>query len=70
MAHGYFYILYGGLPADNYDITGRLLCIALRVFGRGCPKIFIWLYTSWLKDVYELSVDNSLKCQGKKFPFS
>lgn len=21
MAHGYFYILYGKIPADNYDIT-------------------------------------------------
>lgn len=40
MAHGYFYILYGGLPADNYDITGRLLCFALRSFGRGHQKLF------------------------------
>lgn len=40
MAHGYFYILYGGLPADNYDITRRLLCFALRIFGRGHHKLF------------------------------
>lgn len=28
MAHGYFYILYGKIPADNYDIlqTFYVLC--------------------------------------------
>lgn len=24
MAHGYFYVLYGKIPADNYDVTATV----------------------------------------------
>lgn len=67
MAHGYFYILYGGLPADNYDITGRLLCFALRNFGRGHHHKLFHLTLHCLTDIYKLFVDKSLKISGKNF---